>query len=154
MPATDYLVNKAIDHVFRTDTWAKPAGLWLALFTTVTTKAGGGTEVVGGSYARQPLAPLNANWYSTQGTLSASSSGTSGQTSNGAAFTFPVATVNWGILYGIGLMDAVSAGNMLFYGVLSIDPAVLGYCGYPPFAVYAGEPALVVPAQALILAVA
>lgn len=154
MPATDYLRNKVVDHIFRTDTFAKPSGLYLAAYTTVTTVLGGGTEVVGGSYARQPLAPLNANWYSTNGLLSGSSSGTTGTTSNGAAFTFPAPTADWGVLYGIALMDAVSAGNMLFYGVLSIDPAVTGYVGWPPFAVYSGEAALVIPAQALSLLVA
>lgn len=149
MPATDYLRNQVVDHVFRTPTFAKPSALYLTLVTTVPTAAAAGTEVSGGSFARQPLAPLNANWYSTNGTLSGASSGTTGTTSNGAAFTFPVPTADWGIIYGAELWDAVSAGNRLWYAVFSDDPAAAGYAGWGPFAVYAGSPQLIVPATAL-----
>lgn len=151
MNITDYWRNKLVDFQFRTGALAKPAGWWLALFTVAPSVLGGGTEVTGGAYARQALAPLDANWYSTNGLLSGNSSGTTGTTSNGAAFTFPAPTADWGICTGIGLMDAVSAGNMLFYGVLSTDISVTGYAGFPPIAVYSGEGAVVVPVGSLTL---
>lgn len=153
MPATDYLRNQLVDHVLRTATFAKPASIAVALTTTVPTAAVAGTAVAGGAYARQVLAPLNANWYSTNGTLAGASSGATGSSSNGAALTFPAPTADWGIIYGIEVWDALAAGNRLFYGVLSVTPSDAGYCGFAPFAVYSGEGAVIIPAQALALVV-
>lgn len=153
MPATDYWRNKLIDFQFRSAALAKPTAWYLAWFTVAPTVAGGGTEVTGGAYARQNLAPGDANWYSTNGALSGNSSGATGLTSNGAAFTFPQPTADWGVINGLALFDAVSSGNMCFYGVLSNDPSVAGYIGFPPFGVYSGEGAVIVPAQALQLLV-
>ena len=61
MPATDYWRNKKVDWEFRTATLAKPTAWYLALFTVAPSVLGGGTEVTGGAYARQALAPLDAN---------------------------------------------------------------------------------------------
>lgn len=154
MPATDYWRNKLVDFQFRTAALAKPTAWYLALFTVAPSVLGGGTEVTGGAYARQALAPLDANWYSTNGLLSGNSSGTTGLTSNGAAFTFPTPTADWGIITGVALMDALTVGNMCYWGVLSDDISVPGYIGYPPVAVYSGEGPLIVAAQALTLLVA
>jgi hypothetical protein len=96
---TDYFENKVIDHMLRNVAYSPPSTLYLALFTTATTDAGGGTEVAGGSYARQAV------------TLSAASGGAS---SNTAVLTFtnmPAVTVGWGALY-----DSLAAGNMLMHG--------------------------------------
>ena len=56
--ASDYLENKLIDHLFRAGTFAKPTALWVALFTGAPGDAGGGTEVSGGSYAREEPAAV------------------------------------------------------------------------------------------------
>lgn len=50
---TDYLESKLLDHVVRNVVYTPPTSVYVALFTTPTTDAGGGTEVVGGAYARQ-----------------------------------------------------------------------------------------------------
>jgi hypothetical protein len=60
--ASDFLENMIVDWIFRTRTPAKPAALYLALFTGAPSDAGGGTEVTGGSYGRVNLAPLDTNW--------------------------------------------------------------------------------------------
>lgn len=101
---TDYLEDKLRDHVLRNIAYASPATVYLALFTDATTDAGGGTEVAGGSYARQAVA------------FSAGVAG-SGAADNTAAETFtnmPACTVTHA-----AIMDAVGGGNMLLHAPLT-----------------------------------
>ena len=101
---TDYLENALLDHVLRATAYTSPTALYLALFTSATDDAGGGTEVSGGSYARQAV------------TFDAAASG---QTQNTALVTFPTATANWGTITHMAIYDAVSGGNMLYHGELA-----------------------------------
>lgn len=106
---TDHLEDKLRDHVLRNVAYTSPATVYLALFTTATTDAGGGTEVVGGSYARQAVA------------FTAGAAG-SGAADNTAAETFvnmPAATVTHAALF-----DAVSGGNMLLHAALTTPKTV------------------------------
>lgn len=109
---TNYSKNLVIDHKFRTRTWAKPTQIWWALFTVAPTEVGGGTEVVGGSYARVALAPLDANYAATQGGNAGNSTGTTGLTSNSVVITFPGPSVDWGNVVALGQFDANAAGNL------------------------------------------
>ena len=140
--ASDYLENKFIDHLFRTATWAKPSALYIALFTSSPSDAGGGTEVVGGAYARVAYNPSDTNWLATQGGTSGNSSGTGGQTSNALAVTFPAPTANWGTVTHFAIMDAASGGNMLIWDALVASRTILS-----------GDPAPSFPPGALIVAV-
>ena len=99
---TNYLANAIRDHVLRNTAYTSPTTVYVALFTTATTEAGGGTEVTGGSYARQSI------------TFAAGA--INGQADQSGSITYtnmPAATVVAAALY-----DAVSAGNMLFHGRL------------------------------------
>lgn len=108
---TDYGEKKLLDHVLGVSAFSMPS-LYLALFTTDPTETGiAGTEVSGNAYARQPI------------TFTATTTGT-GATSNSADVLFPVATGSWGTVTHIGLMDAATAGNMIWYGPLSTSKAV------------------------------
>lgn len=107
MDLTTYLKNEIYDHVLRGAAYASPPTVYLALFTTATTDGGGGTEVTGGSYARQ---------------ATAFGAPTDGVGSNTAAETFtnmPAVTVTHAALF-----DAVSAGNMLMHGALLASKVV------------------------------
>jgi hypothetical protein len=106
---TDYMENKIIDHILRNQSFTPPATVYVALFTTATSDAGGGTEVSGGSYARQAAG------------LSAASAGAS---SNAADITFPQATADWGTVTHCALFDAVSGGNMLMHTPLDASKTV------------------------------
>lgn len=109
---TDYLEKKLLDHSLGVLSYTMPSTVYLALFTSDPTDTGvAGTEVSGNAYARQPIA------------FSATTSGT-GATSNSADVLFPSATGSWGTVTHIGLMDAVTAGNMLWYGQLTTSKAV------------------------------
>jgi hypothetical protein len=104
---SDYLENALINEVLRNVGYTPVATVYLALFTTATTDAGGGTEVTGGSYARQAVA------------FSAASGGA---TANSGTITFtnmPAVTVTHA-----AIMDASTAGNMLFHGPLTASQVV------------------------------
>ena len=106
---TDFMENKIIDHMLRNQAYTPPATVYVALFTTATTDAGGGTEVSGGAYARQAV------------TLSAASGGAS---ENSADITFPQATADWGTITHVALMDALTGGNMLMHTALDASKTV------------------------------
>jgi hypothetical protein len=98
---TNTLANALLDHVLGTS-YTPPGTLYLALFTDATDATGAGTEVTGGSYARQAL---------TYGAAS------SRQIANSAAATYtamPAVTVTH-----YGVMSASTAGVMLFFGPLT-----------------------------------
>lgn len=107
---TDYLENAILDHVLRNTTYTSPASIYIGLFTTMPSDDGtGGVEVSGGSYARQ-LVAFNA--------------ASGGSTANTALVTFPTATASWGTVLGVGLFDASTGGNLLYYGTLTTSKAV------------------------------
>lgn len=104
---TDYLEDALANHVFRNTAFTSPTTVYLALYTDETTDAGGGTEVSGGSYARQTV---------SFGAPSA------GQIVTDADITFadmPAATV-----ISVAILDAASGGNMLAHGPLATSKTV------------------------------
>ena len=107
---SDYLEKKILDYVLRnTADWA-PAAVYLALHTADPVDAGSGAEVSGGSYARQACAFDAAH-------------ATGGNTANTDAESFtvmPACTVTH-----IGVWDAASSGNLLFYTAVDTSKAVL-----------------------------
>lgn len=113
---SDYLEAQLLSHVFRTGTYTKPATVYVALFTGAPSDSGGGTEVSGNAYARQPIVSADAQW---------TAPGAAGLIDNVAAITFPVATpAGWGTITHIGLFDAATAGNLLFHGALTASKAI------------------------------
>ncbi|CAB4122357.1 hypothetical protein UFOVP36_37 [uncultured Caudovirales phage] len=122
---SDYLENKIIDWLFRGQTYTPPAGIYIGLLTSAPSDTGGGTEVTGNAYARVNLAPSLANWAGTQAAASTvASTGTTGTTSNNAAITFPTPTASWGTVTHFAVYDAASAGNLLFWGALTISKTI------------------------------
>lgn len=98
---TDYLENELLDHALRNATWSPPATVYLALYTTAPGESTSGTEVSGGSYARQAV------------TLGVASGG---QVQNSGLITFPTASAGWGTIAGAALVDtSVGACNILYY---------------------------------------
>lgn len=101
---SDYLENKLIDHFLGTTTFTKPAAVYVALYTVAPSDAGGGTQLTGGSYARQVA------------TFTASSSGATSNSGNIDFTNMPAATV-----VAIGIFDASTAGNLLLWGTLTTN---------------------------------
>lgn len=111
---SDFLENELLDHVLGNAAYTAPATVYIALYTAAPTDAGGGTEVTGGSYARVAVTNNATNWPAASG----------GAKSNGTAVTFPTATANWGTVVAFGILDAASAGNLLYWADLTTSKAV------------------------------
>lgn len=133
---SDFMENKLIDWFFRGQaigiTGASaaagtgPTNLYVALFTTNPTDAGGGIEVTGNAYARVTVVSSLANWAGTQAAASTiASTGTGGTTSNNAAISFPTPTpAGWGIVTGVGIFDAAIGGNLLIWSALTVSKTI------------------------------
>jgi hypothetical protein len=123
---SDYLENKLVDHVFRGQSYSLPV-LYVGLLTAAPSDAGGGTEVSGGSYARVKAAAgasqALTDWKSTQNDNLAST-GTGGNTTNTNAVNFPTPSATWGTVTHFGIYDALSGGNLLFWGALTIAKTI------------------------------
>lgn len=101
---SDYLENAIINATLRGTAYTSPTTVYLALFTSDPTDAKTGTEVTGGAYARQTIA-FNAP--------------SNGMAVSSADVLFPVATASWGTVTHIGIMDALTGGNLLYHGQLT-----------------------------------
>ena len=111
---SDYLEDKILDHVLGGADYARPATVYLALYTAAPTDAGGGTEVSGGSYARKSVTNNATNFPASSG----------GSKSTGAAITFVTATASWGEIVAFAFFDADTAGNMLYWGDLTANKTI------------------------------
>lgn len=132
---SDYLENKILDYVLRAQAFSAPATTYVALLTAAPSDTGGGTEVTGGSYARVAVTSSLTNWAGTQSTGSTTaSSGTGGQTSNNNTITFPAPTANWGVVTHMGVYDASTSGNLLFYAALTVSKTINNGDAAPSFA--------------------
>jgi hypothetical protein len=79
------------------------------LYTSDPSDADTGTEVSGGSYARQSI------------TFGAPSNGVS---TNTAAIEFPQATASWGTVGWVGIEDALTGGNLLYHTALDASKTI------------------------------
>lgn len=116
---TNYSEDIIINSWLRSTAAYKPSAIYIGLWTTTLTDAStgsSGTEVSGGSYAREQVAQADGSWDATVGG--------DGHTQNTSAIVFTTATANWGTITDVGICDAASAGNMLFYGALSASKIV------------------------------
>jgi hypothetical protein len=104
MAKSDYLAVNLLNHVLRATSFAAPAAVYLAAYTTAPTNAGGGAEVSGGAYTRQTL---------TLGSPAAN------QVANVGDVLFPMATASWGTVVHFGIFDAPASGNLLYHTALS-----------------------------------
>ena len=135
---SNYFQNKEIDAFLRGQAFTNPATVYIALDTTAGSASACGTEPSTGAYARVAVTSALANWAGTQGaTTTAVSSGTTGTTSNNIAITFPAPTANWGTIVGFCVMDAATAGNLLFYAALTTSKTVNNGDAAPSFAISA-----------------
>jgi hypothetical protein len=125
---SDYLEQLVINHILRTNTFAKPTSLAIALLTTAAVDsdtgkftAGTGIEVANTfEYARQSITLSDAAWKDP-------STATQGLTQNLVDITWPVALGGtWGTVVAVAIVDSdiYDAGNMLLHGLLN-DPVTI-----------------------------
>lgn len=103
---TTYLKNALLNYVAHGTAYAAPSNLYLALYPSSTppTVGGGGTEIAtggGSNYGR---------------VLISFSTSTTGVISNTGLLLYNQAGTAWGVIGFYAIFDAVTAGNMLFFG--------------------------------------
>ena len=120
MPASNYVRTNTLAAWLQRQSVSFPTTLYVALFSTNPTAANSGTEVSGGGYAR---AAVNFS--------SPVISGDSAVIQNTGEVTFPQLTASAGTAAYIGIMDARTGGNLLFFQPLptSLDLDI----GYTPY---------------------
>ena len=107
-----YAEAATLNGFLRNTAYTPAATVYLAAFTVMPINDGtGATEVSGGAYARQSIA-------------FSAPSGSPRATANSGAINFPVATANWGTVVGVGIYDASSGGNLLYYGTLNANQVI------------------------------
>ncbi len=119
MSKTDYLEAAILNHTLRNIAYTPPATIYMGLFTSATSDAGGGTEVAGNGYARQVV------------TFGAPSGGS---VSNTNTVTFPAGSpAGYGTITHAGYFDALAGGNMLRHSLL-LTPRTFNAGDAPTFA--------------------
>lgn len=108
MSFSNYLENKVLLHVFGATSYTAPATIYVGLYTSDPGETGAGTEVSGGSYARQSAA------FTVTGNLA----------TNTSAIEFPTATTSWGTITHVAVLDASTSGNVLASAALAASKSI------------------------------
>jgi hypothetical protein len=104
-----YLSNKVLDLLLGNTAYSVPTTLYIALFTSAPNDSGGGTEVSGGAYSRAAVTNNTTNWPSAS----------NGQKANANQIAFAQATASWGTVVAVGIYDAATGGNLLWWANLA-----------------------------------
>ena len=121
---TDAFKARLIDYLFKggaTPALTALSTVYVALYTAVPSDAAVGTEVAGSAYARQAIAA--AGWTHTAG---------SNTVSNTSEIAFPAVTGSSYTVVGWAIMDALTAGNQLYWG--DCPSTTMGVGDIPRFA--------------------
>ena len=122
--ASDYLENAMLALVFNNSNIANmgdatgvrgsltAGSFFIALFTTVCTDAAPGTETVYTNYTRTPLARTTGG-FAISGT-------TPTKALNVATVSFPPCGATGATIVAFAIMDALTGGNMLYFGTCSL----------------------------------
>jgi hypothetical protein len=99
---TNFSESRMLRHELGIAAQSFPGTLYLALFSATPSDTGGGTELAGSGYARQPITFAEAGQIAT----------------NTALIVFPDATADWVQATHWGVFDASTGGNLKPYGRL------------------------------------
>ena len=98
---SNFLALELLDHLFGVGAYTPPT-IYAALSTADPTDAGSGLAEPANNYAR----PTHASW----------NTAAAGAIDNNGVLSFAVPSGTWGLITYCALMDAITSGNMLFYG--------------------------------------
>lgn len=120
---SDYLEQALVNHIFRDTAYSQPTSVYIALFTSNPGEDGSGAEVdptgTWTDYERQDAAGGGTK-------VSGWDAPADGVTQNAKVITFPANNGSSTITVShIGIYDASSAGNLLFYAPLVSSKSLL-----------------------------
>lgn len=105
---SNYLSQKVLDAEFGIAAYTFPATCYLALFTASPGPTNTGNEVSGNNYSRVSVAMNSTQWSRTAQTVT-----------NNNLIAFPVFSGNVNTVVAVGIYDAASSGNLLWYADLA-----------------------------------
>jgi hypothetical protein len=111
---SNFLELELLDHVLGNAAYTAPGTVYVALYTAAPSDAGGGTEVSGTSYARVAVTNNSTNWPAASG----------GAKANGTEITFAEAGGDWGTVVAFAILDALTAGNFLYWADLTASKTI------------------------------
>ena len=121
--ASNYTEDRTLDFWLKANSQSStaPATVYVGLFTSDDSTGGTSDNLEAGTLT---------NEVSTSGTAYVRKAVTFGTISNGsvsnsANITFDTAAANWGTITHVAVMDASTAGNVLFYGALDTAREIL-----------------------------
>lgn len=108
MSLSDTYETTTLTWLFTNSAATRPTTWFLALYTVTPTESTAGTEVTGGSYARQAV------------TMTV----TGNTASNSATVEWPAATASWGTVLAAAIVDASTGGNIIVYSALTASKTI------------------------------
>ena len=108
MSLSNIFETTTLNWLFTATSVTRPTAWYIALYTVAPTDGGGGTEISGNAYVREAVAM----------------SVTGDNATNTGAVEWPTATGTWGTIVAVGVFDALSAGNLIAYGNLTVSKTI------------------------------
>lgn len=120
MPASNYVRTNTLAAWLQRQSVSFPSTLYVALFSNNPTAANTGTEITGGGYARAAVTFSSPVISGDQAVIQ-----------NTSEVDFPQMTASGGVAAYVGIMDARTGGNLLFFQPL---PTTLNLeVGFTPY---------------------
>jgi hypothetical protein len=108
MSLSNIFETTTLNWLFTATSVTRPTAWYIALYTVAPTDGGGGTEISGNAYVRE----------------AATMSVTGDNATNTGAIEWPTATGTWGTIVAVGVFDALSAGDLIAYGNLTVSKTI------------------------------
>tara|TARA_R110000868_G_scaffold404257_1_gene682236 strand:- start:149 stop:529 length:381 start_codon:yes stop_codon:yes gene_type:complete len=108
MSLSNIFETTTLNWLFTATSVTRPTAWYIALYTVAPTDGGGGTEISGNAYVRE----------------AAAMSVTGDNATNTGAIEWPTASGTWGTIVAVGVFDALSAGNLIAYGNLTVSKTI------------------------------
>jgi hypothetical protein len=108
MSLSNIFETTTLNWLFTATSVTRPTAWYIALYTVAPTDGGGGTEISGNAYVRE----------------AAAMSVTGDNATNTGAIEWPTATGTWGTIVAVGVFDALSAGDLIAYGNLTVSKTI------------------------------
>lgn len=126
---SDYAEKAILEHSVGRVAWTMPS-VYVGLFTTLPTDSTttftsieptiAASSSEGNGYQRKQIVAGTSNGTWGAGQLTGSTT----TITNATAITFNTALSSWGTIVGVGLFDAASGGNLLWWGPLTASKTV------------------------------
>lgn len=117
--ASDYLEDKLLDHTLRNTAFTSPTNVYVALFTSDPSVGNTDELLEAGTLTNE----VSGNGYARKEATFSAASGGSITTSGNITFD-PANGGDFGTITHVAIMDAVTTGNVLFYGQLATEKLI------------------------------